>query len=79
MNEQALLEQRRQRAVEIGGPGKFPEFLDQAGRRVSGAEEIGEYSEPVGDLAPKCRVYTQIRYLVCHRGVLRREIVAEPI
>ena len=66
VNEQALLEQRGQRAVEIGGPGKFPEFLDQAGCRVSGAEEIGKNAETVGDLAPKRRVYPLIRHMVRH-------------
>ena len=53
VNEQAFIEQGGQRAVEICGPGKFPELLDQAGRRVSGTEEIGKDAETVPDLAPE--------------------------
>jgi hypothetical protein len=74
VNEQAFLEQGGQRAVEIGGSGKFPEFFNQGGRRVSGAEEIGKHAETVGDLAPKCRVYTQIRSLIRHTGLLAGEL-----
>jgi hypothetical protein len=73
VNEQAFLEQGGQRAVEIGGSGKFPEFFNQ-GRRVSGAEEIGKHAETVGDLALKCRVYTQIRSLIRHTGLLAGEL-----
>ncbi len=53
MNEEPFLEQRRQRAVEVRGPGKLPELLDQARGRFSGTEEIGEDAETIFDLAPE--------------------------
>src|SRR6185436_1719397 len=51
MDEEALLEERGQWAVEIGGPGKLPEFLDQPWCRICGAEEVGEDPETICDLA----------------------------
>ena len=55
MDEEPLLEQRRQRAVQVRRLGKLPELLDQPRRRVSGTEEIGEDAEAFGDLAPETK------------------------
>ena len=55
MDEEPLLEQRRQRAVQVGRLRKLPEFLDQPRRRISGTEEIGEDAETIGDLAPETK------------------------
>ena len=55
MDEEPLLEQRRQRAVQVGRLRKLPEFLGQPRRRISGTEEIGEDAETIGDLAPETK------------------------
>ena len=55
MNEESLLEQRRQRAVEVGRLRKLPEFLDQPRRRISGTKEIGEDAETIDDLTPETK------------------------
>jgi hypothetical protein len=55
MAEEPLLEQRRQRAVQVGRLRKLPEFLDQPRRCISGTEEIGEYAETICDLAPETK------------------------
>ena len=53
VDEQPLLEQRRQRAVQVGRLCKLPQFLDQPRRRISGTEEIGEDAETIRDLPPE--------------------------
>ena len=55
MDKEPLLEQRRQRAVQIGRPRELPEFLNEPRRRLSGAEEIREDAEPILDLAPETK------------------------
>ena len=55
MDEEPLLEQRRQWAVQVRRLRKLPEFLDQPRRRVSGTEEIGEDAETIRDLAPETK------------------------
>jgi hypothetical protein len=55
MNEEPLLEQRRQRAVQVGRLGKLPEFLDQPRRGIGGTEEIGEDAEAILDFAPEAK------------------------
>jgi len=55
MDEQPLLEQRRQRAVQVGGLRKLPQFLRKPRRGISGTEEIGEDAETNGDLAPETK------------------------
>ena len=55
MDEQPLLEQGRQRAVQVGRLRKLPQFLDKPWRGISGTEEIGEDAETIGDLAPETK------------------------
>ena len=50
MDEETLLEKRGQRAVQIRGLRKLPEFLGQPRCRISGTEEIGEDTETICDL-----------------------------
>ena len=55
MDEEPLLEQRRQRAVQVGRLRKLPELLDQPRRRIGGTKEIGEDAETIRDLAPEAK------------------------
>ena len=55
MDEEPLLEQRRQRAVQVGRLRKLPEFLDQPRRRISGTKEIRKDAETIRDLAPEAK------------------------
>jgi hypothetical protein len=55
MDEEALLEQRRKRAIQVSRLRKLPEFLEQPRRRFGGTEEIGEDAEAVRDLAPETK------------------------
>ena len=55
VDEQPLLEQRRQRAVQVRRLRELPQLLDQPRRRFRGTEEIGKDAEPIGDLAPEAK------------------------
>jgi hypothetical protein len=67
MDEEPLLEQRRQRAVQVGRLRKFPELLDQSGRRIRGTEKVGENAEPIGNLAPETMAARVLfRWLMSH-------------
>ena len=48
-----LLEERRQRVVEVGGPGLMPEVLQDVGMRNSRLEERRHKAEPGLDRAEK--------------------------
>jgi hypothetical protein len=49
MDEQALLEQRGQGAVEVGRSREIPETIDQPGRGCRGVEKVRKDSQPFGD------------------------------
>jgi hypothetical protein len=53
MDEQALLEQRRERTVQVGRLRELPELLDQSRRGVGGTEEARKNTEAVPDLTPE--------------------------
>jgi hypothetical protein len=46
----------------------------QTGKEIRRFNGPGNFVEAVGDLAPKRRVYTQIRSLIRHTGLLAREL-----
>ena len=67
VDEQSLLEQRRQRAVQVGGLRKLPQFLRKPRRGISGTEEIGEDAETIRDLAPETkRARLLVRQFIHH-------------
>ena len=77
MDEEPLLEQRRQRAVQVGRLRKLPEFLDQPRRRIGGTEEIGEDAETILDFAPEAkRARLAVALVHC---VTQRLICAAPM
>jgi hypothetical protein len=53
MDEQSFLEERRQRAVDIGGLGKPPQFLDETRGRGRRREEARHDAEAAGDFVLK--------------------------
>ena len=53
VDEQALLEERRQGVVEVTGLGKAPQLLNQFRRRGGCAEEVGQDTEAFPDLRRK--------------------------
>jgi hypothetical protein len=53
MNEQALLEQRGQRVVQIARLREAPELLDEARRTRAGTEKVRQYTEAAIAPLPK--------------------------
>ena len=68
MDEQSLLEQRRQRIVEVAGAGERPQMLRDLGRRIGTAKEVRHDAEPASDVRLE-RVRAEP--LVAHRSSIR--------
>jgi hypothetical protein len=55
MDEEPLLEHRRQRAVQVGRLRKLPQLLDETWRCISGTKEIREDAKTIRDLATEAK------------------------